>query len=236
MGANLSEANLSKADLSKAHLFGADLSGADLQGARLFEVDFFGANLDGTNFEDSTDKSWEQEWDEKEAMRRSRAGGGAGGGPDEPFEPSSEYEPTELVEDISHTDEVFFTAIHPKEGKVETWYTLLIYAHLKSAVEDVRQDAQRFKDQIQASREFTSSTSTPIVRGTEITIVPTCDELEFNPDHTTIKWLEDYHRADFRFRANKALSNDAARGNIDIYVGPIPIGTLKFAMLFNEFR
>jgi hypothetical protein len=124
--------------------------------------------------------------------------------------------------------------MHPKECKVETWHTLLVYAHLLSAIQEVRKDAQRFKDQLPTSRETTSFPFTKITPGTELTIVPSCDGLVFNPERIILKWLEDYHRAEFRFRVDKSLANDAARGQIDIYAGPIIVGTLRLAMLINE--
>lgn len=130
--------------------------------------------------------------------------------------------------------EVSFTAYHPKEGRVEFWHTLLVYTHILSALNKVQEDAKRFGDQIRSLKEVTSKSSTPIAWGTELIIVPTCDGVTFNPERVSFKWLEDFHRADFRFKADQSLSGDAAKGQITIYVGPLIIGTLKFAMLFND--
>jgi hypothetical protein len=130
-------------------------------------------------------------------------------------------------------DEICFTALYPKEGKVETWHTLLVYAHHLRDTESVFQDAERFKDQLPKPKGVTSH-STQIARGTEITIIPSCDGIIFNPERVVSKWMETYHRADFRFSADQSLSNDAARGQINIYAGPVLVGTLKFAMLLNE--
>jgi hypothetical protein len=131
-------------------------------------------------------------------------------------------------------EEVSFTAFHPKEGSIKSWHTLLVYTHVLSALAKVQEDAKRFDDQIQLPKETTSKSSPLIARGTELTIIPSCDGITFNPERFSFKWMEDFHRADFRFRADQALSGDAAKGNIDIYVGPLIIGTLKFAMLFND--
>ncbi len=132
------------------------------------------------------------------------------------------------------SNEVTFTAYHPKEGNVDTWHTLLVYTHILSALIRVREDAKKFRDEIVAPKETTSKQSTHLLRGAEVTIVPSCDGITFNPPEFSFKWLEDFHRAEFRFMANKKLAGDAAKGSIDIYVGPLIIGTLKFAMLFNE--
>jgi uncharacterized protein YjbI with pentapeptide repeats len=133
------------------------------------------------------------------------------------------------------SDEVSFTAFYPKEGKIYTWYTLLVYIHLLSALVNVRKDAKRFEDEIKSPKESSLPSSVQIVQGTEITIVPSCEGITFNPEYISLKWTEDFHRADFRFRAEKSLLGDAAKGYISIYVGPLIVGTLKFALLLNEF-
>lgn len=138
--------------------------------------------------------------------------------------PSSEAEETEIS----------FTAYYPKEGKAETWYTLFVYTHLLSAVKDVQQDARRFGGQLSALREVKSTSSTRITRGTEITVVPVCNGITFNPKKLSFEWMEDYHHTEFRFRADKSLEDDVADGYIDFYVGPVIIGSLKFAMLFSS--
>jgi|CXWL01.1.fsa_nt_gi hypothetical protein len=129
---------------------------------------------------------------------------------------------------------IYFTTYHPKEGSVESWHTLLFYTHISSMLAKVRSDVKKFDDQIKSPKETTAKPSTPIARGTELTIAPSCEGVTFNPERVSFKWMEDFHRADFRFKADKSLSGDAAKGNIDIYAGPLIIGTLKFAMLFNE--
>ncbi len=131
-------------------------------------------------------------------------------------------------------DEVTFTASHPKEGNIEFWHTLLVFAHIPRALAKVRRDVKRFNDQIKSPKETTSRSLTQITRGTELTIVPSCEGVTFNPERVSFKWMEDFHRADFRFKADKSLSDDAVKGQITIYVGPLIVGTLKFAMLFND--
>ena len=143
--------------------------------------------------------------------------------------PSTGSEPAPLpLEDVN------FTSIYPKEAQVETWQTLLVYAHVPSALDDLRLDAQRLAGQIPSPKEVTVSASTRLARGAELTIVPSCEGVTFNPERITLKWLEDYQRAEFRFLGDKSLSEDAARGRIHIYAGPLLVGTLPFAMLFGQ--
>jgi hypothetical protein len=132
------------------------------------------------------------------------------------------------------TEDVRFTAFHPKEATVERWYTLLVYAHIESAAEKVRTDAAKFKEEMgNIPREAKGSAPAKLARGTEIAIVPTCDGVTFNPERVTFKWIEDVHRADFRFRASKDLADSAANIVVAIYLGPLIIATIKGGLLFN---
>ena len=123
-------------------------------------------------------------------------------------------EPTKSLKGGTEED-VSFTAYHPREGKVDTWYTLRVYTHLLTVINDVRQDAQRFGDRAFELREVTSAL-TRLTRGTEITIIPACDGITFNPSKISFNWMEDFHRADFRFFAANSLENDAAKGHIRV--------------------
>jgi hypothetical protein len=42
------------------------------------------------------------------------------------------------------------------------------------------------------------------------------------------------HRAEFRMKATKELAGLAGNGTVSIFVGPIMVGTIKLAMLFDE--
>lgn len=131
-------------------------------------------------------------------------------------------------------EEVNFSAFYPKEVAVEKWYSLLVYAFVPSALEAVRQDAERFKSEIGDMRETKQPVATYLARGTEITLVPSCEGVTFNPERYSFKWFEDQHRAQFRLRADTSLVDMAGNGQVTIYVGPVIVGTLKMGMLFNE--
>ena len=130
-------------------------------------------------------------------------------------------------------EQVIFTAFHPKEARVLGWHTLLVYIHTLSAFHRVEQDVARFMDQIKIPKKITQASTSRLSRGTEITIIPWCEGITFNPDRLGIKWMEDYQRAEFRFSADQSLVDDAAKGLINFFVGPLIVGSLKFAMLFN---
>lgn len=140
----------------------------------------------------------------------------------------------EAVPEPTAAEQVSFTAYHPKEGNVGTWYPLLVYIHTPSALSTVRQDVLRYSDQLRVPKETTNTSTSQLSRGMEITIVPSCEAITFNPERITLKWMEDYQRAEFRFSAADALLDDAAKGRIDFFVGPLIVGSLKFAMLFQD--
>ncbi len=135
---------------------------------------------------------------------------------------------------VANTEDVRFTAFYPREASVEAWYTLLVYAHIEAAMGKVQADATRFKDEMAGEpREVRGSTPAKLARGTEITVLPQIDGVEFNPERVTFKWVEDFHRAEFRMRAKKELADTASNGTITIFVGPLIVATIKLAMLFN---
>jgi hypothetical protein len=131
-------------------------------------------------------------------------------------------------------EDVFFTAFHPKEARVMKWYTLLVYAHLETALVSIRVNAARFKAEMGAPKEAAATQSARIQRGTKITVVPACEGVEFNPERITFEWMESSHRAIFRMKGDASLAGDAGRGVVTIYAGPLIVGTIKLALLFGD--
>lgn len=132
------------------------------------------------------------------------------------------------------TEDVNFSAFYPREVAVEKWYTLLVYTYIPSMIETVREEARKFEAEIGEIRETKPATTTRLARGAEITIVPTCEGVRFNPDQVTFQWLEDQHRARFRLRAEASQAGLAGNAQVSIFVGPLIVGTLKMGILFNE--
>lgn len=144
--------------------------------------------------------------------------------------PESSYD----IPKMEEKEEVNFSAFYPKEVTVEKWYTLLVYTYVPSLLDSVREDARKFKEEIGEIRESKPASTTQLTRGTEVTIVPTCEGVRFNPERVTFQWLEDQHRAQFRLRANATLADMAGNVLVTIYVGPLIVGTLKMGVLFSE--
>src|SRR6266542_1789404 len=164
---DLTQANLKRVDLSGANLFGADLRGVNLSEADLSEANLNGANLSGANL---TGAIFIGAHLYGANLKRANLSAANLRG--------AIFTTRILAHREREWDEICFTALYPKVGKVETWHTLLVYAHLLSAMEDVFRDAERFKDQLPKPKGVTSH-STQIARGTEITIIPSCDGIVF---------------------------------------------------------
>jgi hypothetical protein len=128
-----------------------------------------------------------------------------------------------------------FTAFHPRVVPTARWSTLLVYAYIESAMEAIRVDAAKFKDELgPVPVEANVWTSQPVTRGMQFTIVPTCQGIIFNPERASFTWIEDWHQAKFRFRADKRLAGTTANGEITIYAGPLMIASLKISLRFAE--
>ena len=216
-GANLRKADLRGADLRKADLTGADLSLANFRGADLFGTRLVEAKLSKADFTDANviKRRWRPRPSETHV-----AGNQAAYGPPLSMKPI--------------TDDVYFRAIYPEKIKSEVWQTLLVYAHVMSAIEAVHKDAQRFIDELPTLNEIALHQGTRIARGTEITVIPSCQGLVFNPEYVVFKWMENYHRTEFRFSAKKLLANDVAKILINVSIGPLVVGRLKLPILINE--
>jgi hypothetical protein len=147
-----------------------------------------------------------------------------------PLSPSETPQPKTIS-----LEQLRFSAFHPRAVAVETWNTLLLYAYIDSALQAIRADAAKYKDEMgPLPGEVAASSARPLVRGTKITIVPTCQGVTFNPERISFTWVEDWHQAKFRFRADRKLAGSAGNGEITIYAGPLIIATLKIPLLFVE--
>jgi anti-sigma B factor antagonist len=165
------------------------------------------------------------------ALRAKMSYGGSSRGFDEgaASAPETSYD----IPKMEEKEEVNFSAFYPREVTVEKWYTLLVYTYVPSALEAVRKDASKFEDEIGEIHETKPVSSTQLARGTQVTVVPSCEGVTFNPERVTFQWLEDQHRAQFRLRADASMVDMAGNAQVTIYIGPLIVGTLKMGMLFN---
>ncbi len=132
-------------------------------------------------------------------------------------------------------EQLRFTAFHPKGVAVDTWNTLLVYTYIESAIESVYRDVSLLQREMESGIRKPSGRGQPLLpHGTNITIVPECRGILFNPKRVTLQWSDDWHRSIFRFYARRELAGLSRNGRINIFAGPLLVGTLRMAMLFEE--
>jgi len=132
-------------------------------------------------------------------------------------------------------DQIQFTAFYPARAAVEVWNTLLVYVFLASALPNVQNDASLFRNELGLLPRTSQALSQYLlIRGTNLTIVPECRGVIFNPSSISFQWFEEWHRAAFRFRADMGFVGLASSGEISIYAGPLLIGMLKISLFFNN--
>ena len=142
------------------------------------------------------------------------------------------------LEQIGATEEVQFTAYHPKEVKPNHWYVVLAYVHLMNAKNMVHADSQtRLGHQFRDYREGHGKVTETIARGTEIRIIPELPGCRFNPPEASVLWLEDWHRIEFRMQASEELPgfklNAASEGRISFYVGLILVADINLSVYLS---
>jgi FHA domain/TIR domain len=128
-----------------------------------------------------------------------------------------------------------FTVFYSRIVPTMTWNTLLVYAHLDEALQIIREDALKFQEEIGSHpSEGNTWTTLPLLRGTSITVVPTCQGVHFNPERSTFTWIEDWHQIKFRFQVDQRLAGTTGSGEITLYAGPLIIGSVKVSMRFLQ--
>jgi len=148
-------------------------------------------------------------------------------------------------EDID--SEVFFTAYYPHnvnhvkrkdEQERKFWYNLIVYAHLESAQKYINKDAKQFESGLggKIEKPQTSEKSSRIKRGTPITIVPECDQIQFDPVSLTLKWEGEWVRFIFNFNPPEGLINEVIKVRISIRIGVIEIAHVNFEINLIEHK
>ena len=132
-------------------------------------------------------------------------------------------------------DDVLFSAYHPRAVDVGEWHKLLVYAHLQEALEAVKTDAGQVLG-LKAGdyRQSEAKSTAKIAPGTEITLVPQGDGLEFKPERATIAWSGSWQRADFEMKATEKRAGHVATGSVACYVGPLLIAEIRLPVVVKQ--
>lgn len=146
-----------------------------------------------------------------------------------PVSPSSavsQVRPMNLAE-----KQLQFTAFYPRVVPVETWHTLLVYAHLEEALAAVREDALSSKKLLEADP---SRTPPLLAEGTQITVVPVFQGVTFQPERISFTWTSAWHPATFRFSSDLRWAGATGAGEIILLAGPLIIASLRILLRFAE--
>src|SRR5262245_57372969 len=139
-------------------------------------------------------------------------------------------------------ENVQFTVYRPRRIPVETWCTVLAFAHLAERRADAppntpdpvdemrRQAAQVLGNLASVYADTTQDSAEAIPRAGEITFVLDLPDLEVNPGQRSFRWLEDVQREEFHIRAPRALDGRTVRGALSVYLGAIVVADVALAM------
>ncbi len=160
--------------------------------------------------------------------------------PDAPASGSSEPEVPELTRggvDLASEaepalEEVQFSAYAPRVVRPGAWHTLLAYCHLPSALAEIEKDSRAVLGAKKGGfRKSSAESLSLIAREAEITFVPELTGCRFNPPRTSVLWLEDWHRANFRFRSvTDQTPGMPLLGSVRCFVGPILVAEIPLQM------
>lgn len=122
-----------------------------------------------------------------------------------------------------------FTAFYPRAVSVESWHTLLVYAHVEAALEAVRAHMRSGETERTDARPVSSAT-----HGTRITVLPVFQGVTFQPEKISFTWSDDYHPAAFRFSAERRWTGASGTGEVLLLAGPLIIASLRIPLRFAE--
>lgn len=135
---------------------------------------------------------------------------------------------------IREQGDVHFSAFYPRKvvlGK-NVPYSLLVYAHLGGLKSLIVQDAHKFKEDLggEVPSPIRANQTAQLAEGTEITIVPECGGIEFNPTTLTKKWYGGWSRFPFEFGVSRELVGSMLVGKILVMVGMVEIAQINLAI------
>jgi len=115
---------------------------------------------------------------------------------------------------------------------VNTQYSFLLYAHTTDALEEVENDVYKFRDELgdNVPPPKTAKQTTQIKLSTPITVVPECDQIEFDPPSLTKKWSGEWTRFGFDFRPTQAMFGDTLFVRVSVQVAAVEVAHINCAV------
>lgn len=134
--------------------------------------------------------------------------------------------------DSDHLQEVAFSAYFPNKAHPNIRYGFLVYAHIEAAHDDIMRDVEKFRDELGGtiSNPKKAKENARIEQGTRITVVPECDEVEFDPPSLTKRWEDSWSRFGFDFKVSEEDLDQTLFVRVSIQIAGIEIAHIKCAI------
>jgi hypothetical protein len=124
---------------------------------------------------------------------------------------------------------------YPKEVCVHVWQPLYAYIFRDSAAGAVEANArERLGPLIAEYRRRSEALRQPIATGAAITATPNLEGFRFNPQSLTTELQEDWHRLEFKLRAQTATVGKASNGLLTFTVDGVIIADIPISIYVGE--
>ena len=145
-------------------------------------------------------------------------------------------------------ENVTFTAYRPAVMRPEQWRRMIVFMHLNDdlALLDPDQTSTSEEVEIRARqilgaeyddyRNVVGESRFPIVRESEIVLVPEVPGIQFNPPRRSFLWATGLrvHEESFFMRAPFALAGKVARGRVSIFFGQLLLAEIALSLRVAE--
>jgi tetratricopeptide (TPR) repeat protein len=139
-------------------------------------------------------------------------------------------------------EHVQFTVYRPRSVQASRWARMLAFMHLAgrrpgspagapSPEERVRALAlAALGSEASAFSAITSDARHGVPPEGEITLIPTMELVEFNPERRMFRWVEDVHQESFLFRAHPLHIGTVVPGSMAVYSGALLIAQIDISI------
>jgi hypothetical protein len=131
--------------------------------------------------------------------------------------------------------DIYFSAYYPKEITPGSWRPFYGYMFRQLAAREIADDVQKQLGELQDTfRGVEQRGWETIPEGAVVKATPYLEGMAFNPPSQTIHFRENWHRFDFRVRANQEWLNRASNGFVTFSVGGVIVGDLPISMFVGK--
>jgi hypothetical protein len=160
-----------------------------------------------------------------------------------------DLEPNPKADKHSPFDEdVKFTAYRPAVMRPEQWRRMIVFTHLDHDLGRLDSDQTSMPDEVETRarqilgaeyddyRNVVRESRFPIVRESDIVLVPEVPGIQFNPPRRSFLWTTglQIHEESFFMRAPFALAGKIARGRLSIFFGKLLLAEIALNLRVAE--